>query len=485
MKINELYELLKTSENIIKTRISLTASFEMYLRFMFLAINETNITIKPFHLQIIKALEDITFQQNTKRNLCLNLPVGSGKSLLTEYYISWNFARDINCAFTYVSHSDTLINKLSKETKDIVEHPIWIQLFQATLKKDERSKVNWSFDNSKNRTGLMAGTIGGAITGIDAGNPNVDGFSGALLIDDPIDAGKITYELSREECIRFYEDKLSTRRRTPTTPTILIMQRLHIEDLAGYLKTKYSDDWEFIVIQAMNDNGTSFWEERYPVIELNQIRDNSPDKYFSQYQQNPTLKGGNLFKLDWFMFTDDLPLKYDYRFITADIAYKDKEQNDFTVFAYWGVKDKKLYLIDMQRNKIPALDIERWIECWIKEKVNWGFRNIWIEDKAHGIYLNQTFRQKGYPIPSEEEIKETLPRDRDKVQRANNVLPYIDKINHNIFINKNIECLEDFKSEILGFPNAQHDDCVDVFVDGLKIALAEEDIVKFYERAYG
>jgi len=489
MNIEQLQILLENPNNILKTRISLVASFEMYLRFMFLAINETNITIKPFHQSIIEKLEDIAFEHNEKRNLCINIPVGAGKSLITEYFISWCFARDINNAFIYVSHSDTLINKLSKETKDIVEHPVWKLLFQVELKKDEKSKINWSFNESKNRTGLMAGTVGGAITGLDSGNPNVEGFSGALIIDDPIDAGKIHYELAREECVRFYEDKLSTRRRTPTTPTILIMQRLHKDDLAGYLYEKYKDDWDFVVIPALNDDGTSFWDERFPVSELNQIRDNSPNKYFSQYQQQPLLEGGNMFKIDWFKFTGDLPDKFEYRYITADIAYKDKEQNDFTVFTYYGIKTigekKRLYVVDIQRNKIQSLDIERWIDGWIKEKISYGFRYVWIEDKSHGIYLNQAFRAKGYPIPSDEEIKETLPRDRDKVERANNVIPYIDKINNNVYINSNINCIEELKAELLGFPNAKHDDIVDTIIDGIKIGLAEMDIIKMYERVYG
>jgi len=481
MTYDELLETLDTPEKILKTRIALLNSFEMYIKFMFLAVNQSNMTVKPFHLKVINKLESIVFQTNAKRSLALNLPVGAGKSLLVEYFISWCFARDVNNAFVYVSHSDTLINKLSNETKDIVQHEIWIILFDSVLKKSEKSKVNWGFDESINRTGLTAGVMGGSITGLDAGNPNVEGFSGALIIDDPIDASNIRHELARTDCIGFYENKLSTRRRTPTTPTILIMQRLHIEDLTGYLKEMYPDEFDFLSIPALDEDGVSFWAERFPVTELNQIRDKTPNKYYSQYQQIPTAEGGNLLKLDWFKFVDEVPAYYDYTFVTADTAYKDKQQNDFTVFIYWGVKffnnnRKILYLIDMKRKQIKAIDVEGWIDPWLKPKIIQGYRYTWIEDKGHGIMLNQSFSIKGYHIPDEEQHKKYLMRGKDKVERANNAMPWIDKKEHNVYINNNIKDIEALRKELAGFPNVKHDDIVDCVVDGINIALTETEI---------
>jgi len=490
MNIEELYTYIDTPEKTFKTRIALINSFEMYFKFMFLAINTTNAFFLPFHKEITQKLEKIVFQENKKRNLVINIPVGSGKSILVQYFISWCFARDINNAFVYTSFSDLLINKLSKETKEIVEHPMWTQLFDSTLKKDEKAKVNWGFNDSVNRTGLTAGTIGGSITGLDAGNPNIKKFSGALIIDDPTDVSKIKYENTRIETIGFYENKLATRRRTPTTPTILIMQRLHKEDLTGYLLENYPEDWDSLVIPAINKKGESFWPQNFPVKNMNIIRDKRPDLYFSQYQQNPTIEGGNLFKLDWFKFVNETPQKFIYRFITADTAYKDKQQNDYTVFGYWGVTYDNtnkpiLYLIDMKRKRIKALDIERWIDSWIAEKISYGFRDTWIEDKGHGIYLNQCFRIKGYNIPSEDTIKETLPRERDKVERAHNIIAFIDRINYNVYINNHIECIEDLKSEIVGFPNATHDDIVDCLIDAVKIALAKKDMATELIELYG
>ena len=286
-----------TPEKIQSTRAVLFSNFIKYFAFMFYAVNGTHVFLKPFHYQIADALMKFAFGLNTKRNLMIVVPVGAGKSLIVQYFISWCFALYRDVAFIYTSHSDDLITKLSKETKEICENPYWIKIFKWELKKDAKSKVNWSFEDAKNRTGLTAKAIGSGITGLDAGNPNVTNkinigdvveglvrkvFSGALIIDDPVDVSKVRHPAARKDCIYNYDDKLTTRRRTPDTPTILIQQRLHKEDLAGWALNTEPEDWETVIIKAIDDEGESFWPERYPVDELLKIKKNNPEKYAAQ-----------------------------------------------------------------------------------------------------------------------------------------------------------------------------------------------------------
>lgn len=189
---------------------------------------------------------------------------------------------------------------------------------------------------------------------------------------------------------------------------------------------------------------------------------------------------GALFDLSWFSFIDKVPQDKDYnfRFITADTAYKDKQENDFHCFSYWGVKDKNLYLIDVIMDKLKSIDVEKWCLDFILPKISYNFRYVWIEDKGHGIYLNQKLPSHNVPIPTTEKIKEILDRKGDKVERANNILPYIDKMCYNIFINKNIKqkTLDEIKNQLVFFPEkGVHDDWIDTFTDAVKIALATKD----------
>ncbi len=425
--MTHLEELLETlHEDIHLSRLSLCSDFSQYIDVVYYIVNESEFIRKPFHNTVIQKLEDIVFERNEKRNLGLNIPVGSGKSLLIEYFISWCFARNVNNTFIYLSHSDDLISKLSKETKEICEHPEWIRLFRSRLKKDAKSKTNWSFDGSINRTGLMAGTVGGGVTGLDAGNPNVDGFSGALIIDDPVDVGKIRYPKTRNECIEYYTDKLETRRRTMTTPTILIMQRLHQEDLSGYVKDKYADDWDFVTIEAFDEeNEISFWPERYTVDSLKKLKEKNPFLYTSQYQQSPIAKGGNVIQSEWFEYYPTWEdIKPDKLFMTGDTAQKKKEHNDYTVFCWWFVYQNNLHLLHMFRKKMESPELRKTaVVIWDKWKhgMNGKYPNrMWIEDKVSGTGLIQDLkRDTAIPVFG-------VPAVKDKLTRVEDVLPYIE-----------------------------------------------------------
>lgn len=497
----------------------------------------------------------------------------SGKSVLVEYFITWCFARSVDNMFVYTAYSDRLINKLSKETKDIIEHPAWKLLFNHFLKKDDRQKINYSFQGAKNRTGLTAGTMNSALTGIDAGVVSVDGFSGALICfpydqlvwtnqgklkigeivekklvvkvysynfderevelqpieayvrnegddivrvtmkngtsfectknhrvwtqnrgyveakdliggvdkvvsisqpsagdlinpitiknvlvvsvdfvrhdhtsfcltvrnnhnmfvgesqaylvkncDDPSSADEIQFPNAREAVIRTYDEKLATRRRTPATPTILIMQRLHVDDLVGWTKKNEPDQWEYVEVPALDENDKSFWEERYPAEELKRIREINPYKFQAQYQQNPIIAGGQMIKSEWFQFYQTHP-KYTRIFITSDTAMKTGQHNDYSVFMVWGVYQHSIYLIDMVRGKWEAPELLRQIRDLTNRYWLWENRlkmsALYIEDKASGVGLIQQMkRESRVPVIP-------LTPTKDKVSRVEEALPFL------------------------------------------------------------
>lgn len=449
--------------------------FLSYLLNVFYLINGSKFKLKPFHRKVIAKLQNLVDGKNTERNLALCLPVGSGKSLITEYFITWCFARSVNNTFCYVSHSDRLINKLSKECKDIIEHPLWQQLFAHKLKKDDRQRVNFSFDGAKNRTGLTAGTTGGAITGLDAGNPNIDGFSGALIIDDPMDAGNARYENAREEVVTFYDEKLATRRRTPTTPTILIMQRLHLDDLVGWIQKNEPQLWDIVCIPALDEQGRSFWEERYPVKELKHIQTVNNFKFQSQYQQDPIASGGAVIKTEWFKYyrsNDDC--EYKRIFITGDTAQKIKEHNDYSVFMVWGVtKFGKLRLLERPtRGKWEAPDLKRQVKMlwnrWSGGINNTPCSGLYVEDKSSGTGLIQEIRRDcAIPVLP-------LQADKDKLTRLEAVLPHIEA--GNVELPGTPEENKEFLNECEAFTrddSHKHDDQVDTLVYGIMVGLSK------------
>ena len=224
-----------TAEERAIVKIACENSLKAFIKVIHYYNNGSKFTFKPFHDEVIKALEDRVLNGNPK-NLILNLPVGFGKSQIVEYFISWTFAKNPDICHLYTSYSDKLIQKLSSEVIDIIKSEPFETLWNYDLRKDKKSRANWSIEGSVGRAGLTAGSIGGTITGLDAGNPAVEGFCGALIVDDPMKAGDEIYETKRDLVTEFFDRKLKTRLRRSDVPIILIMQRLHEEDLTGYIK---------------------------------------------------------------------------------------------------------------------------------------------------------------------------------------------------------------------------------------------------------
>ena len=453
-------------------------SFKAYIKVMFYAVNRKKFTFMPFHNMLISKLQDIVEGKNAKRNLMLNIPVGSGKSLIVEMFITWVFARNISAKFCYVSHSADLIAKLSNETKEIIYTKEWASMFGHELKRSERAKLEYSFEGGGSRSGLTGASMGGAITGVDAGNPNTGAdFGGALIIDDPMDVGNANSETQKNETIRIYTDKLSTRLRSEKTPVILIMQRIAVDDLAAYVEKNEPDLWDIVKIPAISQdekgNWSSIWPEKYPVEKMLKMAEINPTLFYSQYQQEPIISGGNLFKESMFV-RGPMPSSFDFTFITVDTAYKEKQENDYTVAAAWGCRSfedgtKRVYLLDVFRERIKAADCEAYLVPFFRKWNSGHFVGALIEPKGHGIYLNQKMITYGLPMQSEEFIDEFFAdRRMDKVARANVVIPTLNTFPVIVSDNISDSMFTALKEELLNFPKGAHDDFDDVLIDSIK-----------------
>jgi predicted phage terminase large subunit-like protein len=435
-------------------------------------------------------------------HLMVFAPPRSGKSeIISRNFPAWVYGQDPRLNLILSSYSDDLTTKMSRDTQRIMEGEQYRKVFTDTaiqakgIVSDEKTKrTTAEFDvlqrNKEKNTFDIAGFyraagVGMGITGM--------GFD-IGIIDDPIkDAAEAKSETVRNSIYDWYTTTFYTR-KSPLSGVILMMTRWHEDDLAGRLLLQQPNLWKVIKFPAIateqekyRKEGEALHPARYDEISLKQIRETVGETaWASLYQQSPTTDGGNLYKLDWFLFVSEsqLPQRFDYQFITVDTSYKEKEQNDFTVMLHWGMLGRKLYLTDMIRKQINAIDVVDWADKWIMSKKNKNFRYIWIEDKGHGIYLNQFYRKKGL-VPTEEKLKEVLERKSDKVIRANNSIARIDKKEYNVIINKDIQGIETIKAEMLSFPNGKHDDIVDCITDGIMIGLNEPDRIADLKQLLG
>ena len=458
--------------------------FETWFLYMFRLIETRKFIKEPLHPKLLQAFQDVYDLKHKRLNI--NICPRSAKTTIARYFVAYTLATNPKANFIYTSYSQALLNDISRDLANILTNPVYLAMYDNGIKEEaqevqpidefwqsyiqeETGKPTFSSRKITTADGgvVLFSSIGGQITGFGSGIRGAKEFSGCLIIDDASKPSDIYSQVRRNKVKTYFEETLLSRLNDSEVAIINIQQRLHLEDMSGFLLDKYK--FELLKMPLVVD-GVCQLPSQYTQDRLQELQKNE-FMFLSQYQQSPILSSGALFKRDCFIFANNLPSKYEYTFITADLAYKDKQHNDFTCFSYWGVLDKKLYLIDVKRKKINSVEIDSWIRPWIMPKIQYGFRYIWIEDKAHGTYLLQQYRKDGLPVPNEAMIKQTLPRDGDKVMRANNIIPCLNSSDPNVILNNCIENFNDIIEELLSFNQSAHDDFVDTLIDACKIAL--------------
>lgn len=482
--------------------------FRVWFLYMFKLIEGRQFIEEELHADLFQFFQD-TYDLKISRGT-VNEPPRSAKTTLAMYFIAYALAEEPRCNFIYTSYSQELLMGISRQLSAILKNPAFQAMYRTNTTEEDfemgaidefwqkylneqTGKDTFSSRKILTKEGgvILFASVGSAITGFGAGIRGVTFFSGCLIIDDGNKPSDISSSTMREKVKNYFSETLLSRLNDSLIAIINIQQRLHIEDLSGFLQKVYNF---FTLKKPLIVDGICQLPSQYTEKRLIELQTNEY-VWAAQYQQEPILKGGNLFKGDAIreLARANMPEYYNYRFVTADLSYKDKEENDYTVFSYWGVKKERLverdrnhlYLIDVKRKRIKSIEVEKWIELWIKEKISYGFRYIWIEDKSHGIYLNQKYRNDGLPVPSEEMLKETLPRERDKPERANNVIPCLDLIAPNLTFCNEIEDYPELLQEILAFPKVTHDDFTDTVIDAIKIGLFTNDLVDEWDQLLG
>lgn len=376
-RIHDVYSNLKTHTLVYKKVLSIEDAGEQ----------ETYcIMLEPAYLGEASFLANDVFVHNF------------GKSLLLQYYITWCFARSKHCMFCYVAYGEKLIKKLSRESRNLMMMPEWEELFGKEMDPNDKSVLNYHLISGGVRSGLTAGTVSSAMLGLDAGNPSSpDGaFSGDLLLDDINSPEVISSVHEQIETPEVYQRKLATRRRTPKTGTICIMQRHHPNDFAGWVKNNEAEEWEWVVIPAIDENGESFYPKRYPIEELRRIEKQNPYMFAAMYQQTPVENYGAYFHEEWIRTYRATPEAFEKVFITTDFAFT-ADGGDYTLFVCWGLaKDKNLYELRSRMGKWEAPDGKKYcIEFFRHCKAAFNLcRRVYVEKTLSGIGFIQDMRRE-------------------------------------------------------------------------------------------
>lgn len=442
---NELLQELLN--NINEARELLRLDFKTYIKTIHYYLFKEDFIFKDFHNRITEKLEDFVFNHDNTKHLIINISPRVGKSQLVKYFISWLYSIDKKNNIIYTSYSDSLIRKFSSEIRDLIDCSFYNSLFNLKLKADTTAKNLWQVENGGQ---FLAGSIKSGITGFGCDY---------LVIDDPLNSLDYNSNIEKQNVIDIYNNVLKSRFNDKKNGRfILIMQRLAVDDLTGYLLENEKDNWEVISIPAIDEKGNSIFEEKLPIEYLLKEQKINNFTFQAQYMQQPILQGGCVIHINDFKNYELLP-KLKKVYITCDTALKAKQDNDYSVFQLWGktelTSNSDYYLIDMIRGKWEAPDLLDMLLNTLKKWEKYKPTCLYIEDKASGVGLIQQIKRLRIPV------KELNPT-KDKYQRLSDVLPLI--ASGYVYLPKIADWKSDFLNECMEFRQDmthKHDDMVD------------------------
>jgi predicted phage terminase large subunit-like protein len=199
--------------------------------------------------------------------------------------------------------------------------------------------------------------------------------------------------------------------------------------------------------------------------------------YSSQYQQRPVPVSGNLVRREWLCFynPDEQRLQKWRIVMSWDTASKTSELNDYSVCTVWSVEDDKFYLLDVFRQRLNYPDLKRAIISRARE---YGSPTVLIEDKSSGTQLIQDLRNEGVL----DVVEYKPPSGADKIMRLHACSDRFE--NGRVILPERAFWLDEYITELIGFPGVKHDDQVDSTTQALDY-LREPDIVAIFVKAWG
>lgn len=383
-------------------------SFPFFCRGAFLELNPSVNILWNWHLDLIASrMQDV--MEGRCRRLIVNIPPRYGKSLIASvafpaYVLGHNPHAELICA----SYAHGLSEKMARDTRRLMETPFYQQLFGTPLASNRESLTEIKTSAGGYR---MATSVEGTLTG-RGGN--------YIIIDDPMKPMDGASDVKRQAVNDWFDSTVVSRPNNKETDAIvIIMQRLHEDDLVGHLLGK--GDWEVVSLPAVAETeetwtfmgplglasahraeGEALHPARESLARIAEVQSTMTAYDFAaQYQQRPAPAGGGEIRADWFRTFDPENLPSFTRVIQSwDTAATDGARSDYTVCMTIGeTQDRNYYVLDCYRGRLLYPDLKR----KVRELADLhGIKNVLIEKASSGEALSQEMRLEGfykvYPI---------------------------------------------------------------------------------------
>ncbi|MDD4988735.1 MAG: phage terminase large subunit [Candidatus Izemoplasmatales bacterium] len=437
------------------------------------------------HLDLLcHALEAV--ERGDIRRVIVTMPPRHGKSeVVSKHLPAWYLGLHPDREVILTSYSAELAQDHSRVAREVLREQ-GPPVFGVSVAQDSAAVNRWGVEG--HRGGMIAVGIGGSITGRGAH---------LAIIDDPFKGPEDSHSpTQRKRVIDWYRTVLRTR-LAPGGAIIVIHTRWHKGDLVGHLLAEAEvggEQWTVIDLPAIAEEGdllgrapgVPLWPERFPLADLQELQRTLTTYWWQAvYQQKPGDPEGHQFKREYFRYFgtdgdqfvlhnpgDDtrIPASRCIVFQTCDVAGSLSASADYFVIGTWAITPHRdLLLLDIIRTRIEGPDQP---DLLTQAFHRWRPALQGIESNGIGKTAYQTMVRSGLPVVE-------LLADRDKALRA---IPIASRYKAGaVYHPEHAAWLSEYEEELAGFPNAPHDDQVDVAAYAAIILADLEELLGSHE----
>ena len=301
--------------------------------------------------------------------------------------------------------------------------------------------------------------------------------------DDPINPKKASSKTERQNGLNYYTGTLYSRlNQLEIGVRIIVMQRLHEQDLSGYLIQNAPETHKLIRIPAeitpkaqpipaelskFYKDGL-FWASRFSRSVLqNFTKMLGSYQSAGQLQQLPAPEEGGMVKREWFDIVEGVTIganaEVNFYIDTADTA---KTYNDPYGLCCAMKVDNMVYILDCSSQHLEFFEACKYIPDYVSKLGYTPQSKIKIEPKSSGKSIVSQLRSTTML-----NVMELKSPDADKITRLSAIQPLLEckrvRLVNGAYVNK-------FLDQLTTFPNDTHDDMVDAFVYAITDLIMDE-----------
>ena len=450
-------------------------TFAGFVKEAWKVLEPTTPLVWSWHMDAIcEHLEAVTDGRITR--LLINVPPGSSKSLLVSVlWQAWEWGPKGLRSLRYLSTSfnDGPVKRDVRKSRDLMLSEWYRSLWpEVVLTRTGET----SFANSS--TGTREGVAFGSLTSQRGDR---------LLIDDPHSTETAESETERAATTRkFREGAINRLNDQLRSAMVVIMQRLHSEDISGIIK-KYG--MEFVDLSlpmefepdaacsteiGFSDPRTQDGELLDPIRFPREVvealkRDMGSYAWAGQYQQRPGPREGGMFKRHWFKIVEAAPAEAARRQVRGwDLAGsipKPGRDPDWTVGVKMSAYEGKFYVEHVHRLRDVGFVVRQAIKNFAS-----------IDGPGCRIRIPQDAAQAGKDQAANiiaENAGYIISADRETGEKDVRAEPFAAQCEAgNVYLVRG-DWNEAFIDELCGFPTAPHDDQLDAASGAFKRLTAD------------